>query len=319
MKHRILLISALMLVIVMVVGMGIFFSSLLSSRALTTLPIFPSTPTPTPTDTPTPVPSPTPTDTPVPSPTPTPLVNGSSAYLLDATSGRVLLDVNSHLHAPMWSTTKIMTALLTIEQLQPDQIVTVQQAELDEVPSNMSVAELRATDRMSIRQILYGLLLPSGSDAAVVLAHAVSGNTASFVALMNARAVQLGLKDTHYQNPYGADEPGHYSSAADLVKLARAAMGYPLFAQIVSTQQYYIAPTLYHHKYPWTNILISFLQSYPGANGIKTGSNAEETDWCLVFSASRQGRWLIGAEMQAPSEDQVFTDAVNILNKGFAS
>ncbi|MBV9257729.1 MAG: D-alanyl-D-alanine carboxypeptidase [Ktedonobacteraceae bacterium] len=319
MKHRILLISALMLVIVMVVGMGIFFSSLLSSRALTTLPIFPSTPTPTPTDTPTPVPSPTPTDTPVPSPTPTPLVNGSSAYLLDATSGRVLLDVNSHLHAPMWSTTKIMTALLTIEQLQPDQIVTVQQAELDEVPSKMSVGELRATDRMSIRQLLYGLLLPSGSDAAVVLAHAVSGNTASFVALMNARAAQLGLKDTHYQNPYGADEPGHYSSAADLVKLAHVAMGYPLFAQIVSTQQYYIAPTLYHHKYPWTNILINFLQSYPGANGIKTGSNAEETDWCLVFSAYRQGRWLIGAEMQAPSEDQVFTDAENILNKGFAS
>ncbi len=152
-----------------------------------------------------------------------------------------------------------------------------------------------------------------------MLAHAVSGDTASFVTLMNARAAQLGLKDTHYQNPYGADEPGHDSSAADLVKLARVAMHYPLFAQIVSTQHYHLDPNLSHYKYDWENILTPFLLSYPGANGIKTGSNTAETDWCMVFSAYRHGHLLIGAEMQAPLESQVFTDAENMLDKGFAS
>lgn len=303
--------------VVLVVIMGAFFSSLFSSGQNTS----DLTPTPTlaaatPTDTPTPVPT---TPTPTPSPTPPPLVNGSSAYLLDAASGRVLLNVQGHLRVPLWSTTKIMTALLAIERLQPDQIVTIEQAELDEVPPGLSTAQLHATDQMSVLHLLYGLLLPSGSDAAVVLAHAVSGDTASFIALMNARAAQLGLSDTYYKNPYGADEPGHYSSAADLVKLARVAMGYPLFAQIVSTPSYHLDPNLSHYRYDWTNILAPFLQRYPGASGIKTGSNAAETDWCMVFSAYRNGRLLIGAEMQAPTEHQVFLDAQNILDKGFDS
>lgn len=316
MKQRVLLVGALILMIVLIVVTGVFFSSVLSfgqnTNAATTLLTPTATPTelPTPTDTPTPLP---------PSPTPPPLVNGSSAYLLDATMGRVLLNVESHLRVPMWSTTKVMTALLAIERLLPDEIVTIQQSELNEVPDGMSVAQLHATDQMSILHLLYALLLPSGSDAAVVLAHAVSGNTASFVALMNARAAQLGLTDTHYQNPYGADEPGHYSSAADLVKLARAAMRFSLFAQIVSTQHYHLDPNLSHVRYDWDNILIPFIQNYPGANGIKTGSNAASTDWTMVFSASRNGHLLIGAEMQAPSEAQVFTDAQNILDKGFAS
>jgi len=252
----------------------------------------------------------------MPSPTPPPLVNGSSAYLLNVTTGSVPVNVNSHLRVPMWSTTKIMTALLAIEQLQPDQVVTIQQAELDEVPNGLSVAQLVGNDKMSVQDLLYGLLLPSGSDAAVVLAHTVSGNTASFVALMNATAAQLGLTDTHYMNPYRADEQGHYSSAADLVKLARKAMGYSLFATIVATQSHHLAADYFHHGYPWDNISNPFLQSYPGTNGIKTGSNIAGDDWCMVFAAYRHGDLLIGAEMQAPSQQQVFTDAENILNKG---
>jgi D-alanyl-D-alanine carboxypeptidase len=306
--------------VVMVVAMGTFFTSKLSfgqaSDAQTTTATATLVPTATPTDTPTPVPT---TPTPTPSPTPPPLVNGSSAYLIDATTGKVLLNVNSHLRVPMWSTTKIMTALLAIENLPPDRIVTVEQEELSEVPNGMSVAQLHATDQLSILHLLYGLLLPSGSDAAVVLAHAVSGDTASFVSLMNTRAAQLGLSDTRYKNPYGADESGHYSSAADLVKLARVAMGYALFAKIVATQHYHLDPNLSHYRYDWDNILTPFLQSYPGATGIKTGSNAAENDWCMVFSASRRGHMLIGAEMQAPSYNQIFTDAQNMLDKGFAS
>ena len=317
MKQRTLLMIVLVLMVVLVVVLGTFFSSVLSFWQGADGSV--ATPTATPTEIPTPTDTPIPTPTPSPSPTPPPLVNGSSAYVLDATSGRVLLNVQGHLRVPLWSTTKIMTALLAIERLQPDQVVTIEQAELDEVPPGMSTAQLHATDQMSIPHLLYGLLLPSGSDAAMVLAHTVSGDTTSFVALMNARAAQLGLSDTHYNNPYGADEPGHYSSAADLVKLARVAMGYPLFAQIVSTPSYHLDPNLSHYRYDWTNILAPFLQRYPGANGIKTGSNAAETDWCMVFSAYRTGRLLIGAEMQAPTEHQVFLDAQNMLDKGFDS
>ena len=312
MKQRLLLIAAFLLVVLLLGVTTTFFSSWFTTWQNANAYHAALTATAS-------VPTPTPTPTPPPTPTPTPLVNGSSAYLVDATSGRVLLDTNSHLRVSMWSTTKIMTALLTIENLPMDQIVTVQQEELDEVPSNMSVAILKAGDQLSILRLLYALILPSGSDAAVVLAHAVSGDTASFVALMNTRAAQLGLNDTHYANPNGAADAGHYSSAADLVKLATVAMAQPVFAQIVSTPSYHIDATLSHTVYTWPNIIDQFLQSYPGANGIKTGSNADNTDWCMVFSATRNGHLLIGAEMQAHSENQVFTDAGNILDKGFAS
>jgi D-alanyl-D-alanine carboxypeptidase (penicillin-binding protein 5/6) len=234
MKQRTLLMIVLVLMVVLVVVMGTFFSSVLSFWQGADGSV--ATPTATPTEIPTPTDTPIPTPTPSPSPTPTPLVNGSSAYLLDTTSGRVLLNVQGRLRVPLWSTTKIMTALLAIERLQPDQVVTIEQAELDEVPPGLSTAQLHATDQMSILHLLYGLLLPSGSDA-------------------------------------------------DLVKLARVAMGYPLFAQIVSTPSYHLDPNLSHYRYDWTNILAPFLQRYPGANGIKTGSNAAETDWCMVFSA----------------------------------
>ena len=312
MKQRLLLIAACLLVVLLLGVTTIFFSSWFTTWQNANA--YHATLTATAS-----VPTPTPTPTPPPTPTPTPLVNGSSAYLVDATSGRVLLDTNSHLRVSMWSTTKIMTALLAIENLSMDQTVTVQQEELDEVPGNMSVAILKVGDQLSIRDLLYALILPSGSDAAVVLAHAVSGDTASFVALMNTRAAQLGLNDTHYANPNGAADAGHYSSAADLVKLATVAMAQPMFAQIVSTPSYHIDANLSHTVYTWQNVINPFLLSYPGANGIKTGSNADSTDWSMVFSATRNGRLLIGAEMQAHSEHQVFADAGNILDKGFAS
>lgn len=314
MKQRILLVSALILMVVLVISTSTFFSFKLSlPKANANSSSSPRTLAPTPTDTP------IPTDTPTPTPTPPPLVNGASAYLGDVTAGRLLLDVNQHERLPMWSTTKIMTALLTIENLPVNTVVKIEQSELDEVPDGMSIAYLKAGDQMSIQHLLYGLLLPSGSDAAVVLAHAVSGTTSSFVTLMNTRAAQLGLHDTHYTNPYGAADPNHYSSAADLVKLATVAMQQPLFAQIVSTPALHLNANAIRTTYDWKNILTPFFNEYTGALGIKTGSNADGTDWCMVFAAKRNGHLLIGAEMQASSEGQLFTDAENILDRGFAS
>jgi D-alanyl-D-alanine carboxypeptidase len=307
MNQRLLLTSALLMMIVLIISTGFFFSSRLTGEqsALAAMP--------------TPTPSPTATPSPTPTPSPIPPVNGTSAYLVDVTAGRVLLNVQSHLRLSMWSTTKIMTALLAIEHLPMDQIVTIEQRELAEVPDGMSSAYLRAGDQLSIMHLLDGLLLPSGSDAAVVLAHAVSGTTASFVALMNRRAAQLGLHDTHYTSPYGAVDQNHYASAADLVKLATVAMRLTVFANIVATRSVHLSANLSHTTYDWQNILRPFLDAYNHANGIKTGSNADGSDWCMVFSATRNGHFLIGAEMQAPSMDQIFTDAQRILDTGFAS
>jgi D-alanyl-D-alanine carboxypeptidase (penicillin-binding protein 5/6) len=317
MKQRAILITIFLLMIVLFVVLSAYFSSAFSIGPLPT--VFEPAPTSTPTAVPTATPTPEPTPTPIPSPTPTPLFYGSEAYLLDATTGKVLLDSNSHKRVAMWSTTKVMTALLTLKTLSPDLEVKITQDEIDEVPNGMSIAFLKPDDTMTVRDLLYGLLLPSGSDAAIVLAHTVAGNTDAFVAEMNNEAAALGMTDTHYTNPAGAADPNHYSSAADLVKVAQAAMGFTLFAQIVSTPTFLLGATQYHHKYPWDNIIASFLANNPGANGIKTGSDLSNTDWCMVFSSYNKGHLLIGAEMQAPSYDQIATDASQILLRGFAS
>ena len=181
----------------------------------------------------------------------------------------------------------------------------------------LSVALLQVADRIHVRDLLYGLLLPSGSDVAIVFAHAVGGTTANFIAMMNYKARLLGLNDTHYMNPHGFYDPLHYTSAADLTTLARYAMTLPVFAQIVAQQNYVLPATLHNHLYnTWTNTN-GLLGTYVGANGVKTGSS-DVAGYCMVFSATRSGRFLIGAEMHALSSDSLFNDAETLLNKGFS-
>ncbi len=293
------------------------FSSVISGRgpSVVAAPTATPTPSPVPTDTPTLVP----TDTPAATSTPTPFVNGAAEYLIDAGTGRTLYSAHIHDRLPIASTTKIMTAILAIEDGgNLDQIVPITQAELDEVPTGASVAQLVAgDDNITLRYLLYALMLPSGSDAAIVIAHTVAGSTASFVNMMNAKAQTLGLNDTHFTNPHGATEDAnHYSSVADLVKLAQYAMNNATFAQIVQTQHFHLSAKTNRHAYPWdtTNQLLG---TYPGADGIKTGSLP---NWfCIIFSATRSGRRLIGAELGAPTPDLLYGDATRLLDLGFSS
>src|SRR5215469_11380083 len=197
------------------------------------------TPPPTATPIPTPTPSPSPTPSPIPSPTPLPFVNGAAEYLVDANSGRALYSTNIHTRLQMGSTTKIMTAVVALENGDPSEVVPITQSELDEVPPGVSTALLVANDRMYLSDLLYALLLPSGCDAAIVIAHDIGGTTANFVAMMNNEAQHLGLQDTHYTSPYGAlPDASHFTSVADLVTLARFAMNIPLFAHIVGQAFY---------------------------------------------------------------------------------
>lgn len=276
-----------------------------------------------PADTPTPTPKPF-TPTPPPPPTPILTVQGTppattatASYLLDADTGHTLVDDNGEKPLPMASTTKIMTALITIQTANLDQVVTIQQDAKNEVIDNGgSSAFLVVGDKIRLGDLLYGLMLPSGDDAAVAIADAVAGSVAKFVQRMNLFAYRLRLFQTHYADVDGLPAPNHYTTAHDLVRLAQYVMTIPAFTQIVQSQHYLLGASGTHARYDWTNTN-TLLGSYQGANGIKTGTT-DEAGFCLVFSATRQGHHLIGVVLHSSSEAARITDAQKLLNWGFA-
>ncbi len=271
-----------------------------------------------------------------PTPTPKPIltvegtppaVGAKAAYLLDADTGHVLVNMNGQQRLPMASTTKVMTALITLQTADLNQIVTIKQDAVDEVKKNQgSSALLVVGDKIRLEDLLYALMLPSGDDAAISIADAVAGSPAKFVDIMNQYAQRLHLTQTHYINPdgltymtpQGKPDPNHYTSAADLTQLTRIAMNNPLFAQIAQLQEYKLPPTADHHAYDWVTT-DTLLSSYPGAIGIKTGFTPE-AGYCLVFSATSGGHHLIGTVLNDSTTDPNvrFTDAARLLDWGFA-
>jgi D-alanyl-D-alanine carboxypeptidase len=309
MKQRtILTIAFVMMLVITVVAVIIVSSALPNLQYLFRLIV----PDATPTQAPTAIPTPTPT----PSPTPAPFITGTSAYLIDADTGRVLYTLNSTWQLPIASTTKIMTAIVTIENANLDQGVIVQQSDLDQVPPDASTAGLVVGDYFRLRTLLYGLLLPSGTDASIVIARTVAGSTAKFVAMMNGKAQLLHLTHTHFSSPHGYSGVDHYSSAADMVTLANYAMSNTLFADIVAQVAYNVRPSLYTHAYHWENTN-TLLTTYQGADGVKTGWT-DAAGVCLVFSARRNGHHLIGVELHASSYGAVFADGAKLLDLGFS-
>jgi len=271
-----------------------------------------------------------------PTPTPKPIltvqgtppaVTAKAAYLLDADTGHTLVNINGQQRLPMASTTKIMTALITLQTADLNQVVTVKQDAIDEVKKNQgSSAFLVVGDKIRLLDLLYALLLPSGDDAAIAIADTVAGSPAKFVDEMNQYAQRLHLTHTHYINPdgltymtaQGKPDPNQYTSAYDLVLLTRQAMSNPLFAQIVQLQEYKVAANTDHHAYDWLTT-DNLLTSYPGAIGIKTGFTPE-AGYCLVFAATNGGQRLIGVILNDSTTDPNvrFSDAAKLLAWGFA-
>ncbi len=272
---------------------------------------------------------------PAPTPTPDPVltvqgtpppIQSATAYLLDADTNHVLVNINSQKHLPMASTTKIMTALLAIRKGNLDQIVMVQQDAVDEVKKNDgSSAQLVVGDQIRLGDLLYGLMLPSGDDAAIAIADTISGSAASFVKLMNSYAHQLHLTHTYYSNPDGLTyklpngqvNPNDYTTAADLAQLTRVALQNPLFAQIVELQRYVLPASPTHHAYTWETT-DNLLSHYAGITGVKTGYTVE-AGYCLVFSATNAGHHLVGVLLHDSDDDtnQRFADAQTLLDWGF--
>lgn len=207
----------------------------------------------------------------------------AKAYLLyDLDADRVLLTHQASVALPPASLTKLMTALLVLEKGELQALVTVQSSDL----VGGTAMGLRAGEQRTVEELLWGMLIPSGNDAATALARHLGGTVAAFVTQMNERAVALGLAQTVFANPHGLDAEGHVSSAADLLILARQVWDYPLFRQIVATA----STTIGGHALRNTNEL---LESDPRVNGIKTGTT-DAAGQCLIAGIQDNGRQIIG-------------------------
>jgi D-alanyl-D-alanine carboxypeptidase len=238
-------------------------------------------------------------------------VAAPSAVVVDAGTGRVLWSKQAHRRRQVASTTKIMTALLALRRLGPHDVVTVDRS----VPRVPLVREgLRAGERVEAWKLFYGLLLYSGNDDALALAIAAAGTRSKFVHAMNAEALRLRLRDTHFRSPSGVEDEDNYSSAWDLAALTRVALRNQRFRAIVRTTRKEVewaAPT-YAKVYVNKNLL---LRRYPGANGVKTGYTSK-AGHCLVASATRGGRTLIAVVLDSPD---TYGDATKLLDLGFGA
>ena len=238
-----------------------------------------------------------------------PLVIGAkAAILMEAETGRVLLEKNADQRLPMASTTKIMTCLLALENSSLEENVTAGKNAAGVTGTSLYLSQ---GETLTMEQMLYGLMLRSGNDAAVAIAEHVDGSVEEFVARMNRRAVELGA-DAQFKNPHGLDQQGHEASARAMALILRECLKNETFARITSTREKVI---------PWPGNEYSrvlknknrLLTSYEGATGGKTGYTSG-AGRCLVFSAERNGMRLVGCVPNCPTW---FDTAQAMLDYGF--
>ena len=230
-------------------------------------------------------------------------VSARSAILMDAQTGRVLYEKDADRKGLIASTTKIMTALVVCEQCNVLDRLRIPKEAVGIEGSSMYLKE---GEVLTVQELLYGLMLHSGNDAAVALAIYCGGTVEGFVELMNDKARYLGLTGTHFANPNGLDHPDHYSTARDLAILAAYAMENPIFARTVSTKTLTIGQRSMknHNKLLWT---------VDGADGVKTGFT-RAAGRVLVSGATRDGRRLIAVTIHDPNDWQ---DHKALLEEGF--
>ncbi len=215
-------------------------------------------------------------------------------YMESLDQGTVIFNKNADKQTSMASLTKITTAMVVLDKVDDLQrVVTVTQKEIDElVGTNSSLGGIVVGEELTVEQLLYLLMVHSANDAAVVLAHELSGSTEAFVKEMNAYAKNLGMTNTHYKNPHGLDEEGHYTTASDLAILIRHALQNDEFTKIVGTSSYTLEATNKRDSITFSNtnsLLISgSYYQYTPAKGIKTGTTAE-AGYCLASYATQNG------------------------------
>ncbi len=241
---------------------------------------------------------------------PDPMPSTDRFIVMDGASGAILFERNAYEPVSPASLTKIMTAIIGIER-----------GRLDDTPkldvnardfSDSTVMGLEPWFHVTLEDLLYGLMLPSGNDAAVAIARYVAGDEKAFAGLMNEKAAWLGLKSTHFSNPHGLDAPDHYSSPYDMAVMARYGMQYPAFQKLAAAKSYAIRRDNIAY---WIENLNPILGTYPGADGVKIGYT-DTSGRSIVASATRNGHRVFVAFMRSTAGTG--PDATHLLDWAFA-
>lgn len=238
----------------------------------------------------------------------TPDVSAQSAILIEKNSGRILYSKSADLRLPIASTTKIMTALCALEYCDINMTVTISDTASGVEGSSMY---LETGEKMTIKELLYGLMLSSGNDAAVAISEATE---CDFIQLMNETADKIGAKNTHFTNPNGLPDDEHYSTCSDMARITAYAMQNPDFCEIVCTKSYRIEGE--GKAYP--RVLVNhnkLLNAYEGCIGVKTGFT-KAAGRCLVSAAERDGMTLICVTLNAPND---WNDHKSMFDYGFSN
>lgn len=258
--------------------------------------------------------APRPTSTPVPPPpvlareVPPPRISAAMAVVVDEDSGALLYERAAHREWPPASLTKIVTAMVALDYGNPSARVTV---DVDSrVMWDSTVMGLRPGEEVSLEDLLYGLMLPSGNDAAIAIARHIAGSEWLFAELMNAKVRQLGLQHSRFVNPHGLETAGHYSSAYDMAMLAREGMRNPVFRRLAAAKDWDASGLL--QAYHLVN-LNRLLRQYPGADGVKIGYEDTALN-TMVVSATRNGHRVYASLLRSTSRD---ADGTALLDYAF--
>ena len=236
-------------------------------------------------------------------------LSARSAIVVNEVTGEIVYEKNARTPMPMASTTKIMTAICAIENGNLDDVVKVHPSAVGVEGSSMY---LDYGEELTLRDLVYGLMLSSGNDAAVAIAIHISGSVDGFASLMNETAVKIGATNTRFANPNGLDDENHYTTAYDLAMITRYGMSLPEFSKIVSSKS--VKVPWQDRDYPRTlNNHNKLLNMYEGCDGVKTGFT-KKSGRCLVSSATREGYRMIAVTLNAPND---WNDHISMLDYAF--
>lgn len=239
-----------------------------------------------------------------------PKLNAKSAIIFDRETKTVLYEKNSKEKRPMASTTKIMTAIVTLENADLSKIVTISRKAAGTGGSRLG---LKVNDKITLEHLLYGLMLCSGNDSAVAIAETVGGSVEGFASMMNKKAKELGLTNTNFVTPHGLDNSNHYTTALELAKLTDYALKNKKFASIVNTKNY----TVYINGYPkQLNNTNELLGNMEGVNGVKTGFT-NGAGRCLVTSYTRNDKQIITVVLGDDTKKMRTTDSIKLIEYAF--
>ena len=249
-------------------------------------------------------------------------VDAKASLIIEENSGKVIHEDNSNIKNYPASVTKILTAILTLENCELTDTVTVSKTAISNIPSGYVIAPLFVGEQMSVEDLLYALMLKSANDAAYVLAEHVGGSVEGFSEMMNKKAEELGCKNTHFVNPNGIHNSNHYTTAYDMYLIARYAMKNEEFVKIVSTYQHALSATNKYSKNDRlmknTNAFVNPSSRYYDENvkGIKTGTTLQAGN-CLITSTSKNGFVVITVILGAKTSESKFSETKKMMNYAF--